>query len=215
MTKELLVIENLCKSFDRPILKNLSLKVHEGEYVSVTGPSGCGKSTLMNILGLMEPYDSGSYLYRDKAIVTEADRCRVRSGEIGFIFQAYHLLPTLTVEENIVLPSMYSKKTPRPLEPLMEELGIMSLRSKFPSQLSGGEKQRVAIARAIRMSPDLLLADEPTGNLDRKNRDIVLELLEKEHKKGSAILLITHDPEAALLAETRYRLEGGQLHEQS
>lgn len=212
--KTLLKIANLTKRYgSRTILDNLDFQLNEGEFASIVGASGAGKSTLMNIIGLLEEYNEGAYTFKEKKIVTELDKSLVRRNEIGYIFQAFHLLPTLTAKENIFLPFHYNHKKGADFEDLSERLQIQHLLDQFPDQLSGGEKQRVAIARALIIEPTLLLADEPTGNLDLKNRDIVLQILKEEHKKGKAVLLITHDPQAAQVAETRYRLDKGALHE--
>lgn len=209
----LLSIRNLVKSYNRKILNNLHLELEENDYLSIVGPSGSGKSTLMNIIGLLEPYDGGEYLFNNIKITTEKQRCQVRRESIGFIFQSFHLLPTLTVKENIFLPFQYNSKENLEYEKLVDRLKISHLSNQFPDELSGGERQRVAIARALITNPKLLLADEPTGNLDGVNRDQVLRILAEEHVKGKAIILITHDDEAAALATRQAELKEGKLYE--
>ncbi|PKK40453.1 ABC transporter ATP-binding protein [Clostridiaceae bacterium JG1575] len=209
----LLDLKGINKSYDRSILRGLNLTVGEGEYVSIIGTSGAGKSTLMNIIGLIEPFDNGTYRFRGQTIGTERKRCYVRQNEIGFIFQSFHLLPTLNVRENIYLPCQYSAKKPQSADRLMDRLQIKHLLHQFPDQLSGGERQRVAICRALLLQPSLLLADEPTGNLDSENRDRVLLIIDEEHQQGKAVIIITHDPIVAQRAQRQLILEGGQFRE--
>ncbi|UUM11384.1 ABC transporter ATP-binding protein [Proteiniclasticum sp. QWL-01] len=211
----LLEIKGLHKAYDRKILNGIDLSLRRGEYVSIVGASGAGKSTLMNIVGLLEPFDSGDYIYDGKKISSEKERSVIRKNEIGFIFQSFHLLPTMTTRENILLPCMYSTKVPLDLDQIAERLAISHLFHQYPDQLSGGERQRVAIARCLITDPRLLLADEPTGNLDPENRDRVLEILREEHRKGKSVILITHDLQAAAQSERTCLLREGKLHEVS
>ena len=211
----LLEIKGLHKAYDRKILNGIDLSLRRGEYVSIVGASGAGKSTLMNIVGLLEPFDSGDYIYDGKKISSEKERSVIRKNEIGFIFQSFHLLPTMTTRENILLPCMYSTKVPLDLDQIAERLAISHLFHQYPDQLSGGERQRVAIARCLITDPRLLLADEPTGNLDPENRDRVLEILREEHRKGKSVILITHDLQAAGQSERTCLLREGKLHEVS
>ena len=211
----LLEIKGLHKAYDRKILNGIDLSLRRGEYVSIVGASGAGKSTLMNIVGLLEPFDSGDYIYDGKKISSEKERSVIRKNEIGFIFQSFHLLPTMTTRENILLPCMYSTKVALDLDQIAERLAISHLFHQYPDQLSGGERQRVAIARCLITDPRLLLADEPTGNLDPENRDRVLEILREEHRKGKSVILITHDLQAAAQSERTCLLREGKLHEVS
>ncbi|MFB0957395.1 MAG: ABC transporter ATP-binding protein [Clostridiaceae bacterium] len=211
----LLEIKGLHKAYDRTILNGIDLSLRRGEYVSIVGASGAGKSTLMNIVGLLEPFDSGDYIYDGKKISSEKERSVIRKNEIGFIFQSFRLLPTMTTRENILLPCMYSTKVPLDLDQIAERLAISHLFHQYPDQLSGGERQRVAIARCLITDPRLLLADEPTGNLDPENRDRVLEILREEHRKGKSVILITHDLQAAAQSERTCLLREGKLHEVS
>ncbi len=206
-------ITHLQKSYTRPVLTDVNLQVTNGSYVTVVGKSGSGKSTLLNILGLVEGYDAGSYVFNGRLIRNDVDYARMRLENIGFIFQSYNLIPTLSCAENIRLPMLYNKRSAvQDFDELVELLDLSPLLCQRVTTLSGGEKQRVAIARALILDPSLILADEPTGNLDPKNRDLILQLLRREHEKGRGILLITHDMEVAQQGDTRLLLEGGMLH---
>ena len=175
-------------------LRNISLEVKEGEFVAIMGPSGCGKSTLLNIIGLLNNPTSGSYLLDGKNVSTlkESDRTLIRRGMIGFVFQSFNLIDELNVVENIELPLLYmgvsGKERRKRAENVMERVAISHRAKHFPSQLSGGQQQRTAIARAILPHPKLILADEPTGNLDSKNGKEVMELLSELHKEGTTIV---------------------------
>lgn len=210
-----IVLEGVKKQYDRPVLKNICLNVTNYSYVTIVGKSGSGKSTLMNILGLIENFDEGLYKFNDIVIKNDKDYSKLRSENIGFIFQSYNLIPTLTCRENIMLPMQYSNKKPSDLDEIIRSLNIVDLLDKRVVLLSGGEKQRVAIARALLLNPSLIIADEPTGNLDRVNTQIVLDLLESENKKGRAIIMITHDEAIAKRAKQVFRLENGVLNENS
>ena len=174
-------------------LRNISLQVKEGEFVAIMGPSGCGKSTLLNIIGLLNNPTSGSYLLDGKDVSTlkESERTLIRRGMIGFVFQSFNLIDELNVVENIELPLLYmgvsGKERRKRAEDVMERVAISHRAKHFPSQLSGGQQQRTAIARAILPHPKLILADEPTGNLDSKNGKEVMELLSELHKEGTTI----------------------------
>lgn len=206
-------IEHLSKSYTRPVLTDVNLDVTGDSYITIVGKSGSGKSTLMNILGLVEEYDGGSYTFNGVPIRNGTDYARLRLENIGFIFQAYNLIPTLTCKENILLPTLYNRRNAvQELDELVELLDIGPLLSQRVTTLSGGEKQRVAVARALILDPCLILADEPTGNLDPKNRDIIMQLLRHEHKKGRGVILITHDMEVAKAADEVYVLRDGSLH---
>lgn len=208
-----IVLESIQKSYDRLVLKNICLNVTNYSYITIVGKSGSGKSTLMNILGLIESFDKGLYKFNDVIIRNDRDYYKLRSENIGFIFQSYNLIPTLTCKENIMLPLHYSKKKSNDLDEIIQSLDIVDLLDKKVVLLSGGEKQRVAIARALLLNPSLIIADEPTGNLDSVNTQIVLDLLEKENKKGRAVIMITHDETIAKKAKKVYKLEKGVLSE--
>ena len=214
--KELNVqISHLQKSYTRPVLTDINLEVTNDSYVTIVGKSGSGKSTMLNILGLVEGYDSGEYHFNGTLIRNGIDYSRLRLENIGFIFQSYNLIPTLSCKENILLPTLYNRRNQvQSFDELVELLDLGPLLSQRVTTLSGGEKQRVAIARSLILDPCLILADEPTGNLDPKNRDIIMNLLRHEHDKGRGIILITHDMEIAGQADTIHLLEGGKLAEQ-
>ena len=214
--KELkLILSHIQKSYTRPVLTDVNLEVNNDSYVTVVGKSGSGKSTLLNILGMVEGYDGGEYILNGTKIRNYMDYARLRLENIGFIFQSYNLIPTLSCKENIMLPTMYNRRNKvQNFEELVELLDIGPLLSQRVATLSGGEKQRVAIARALILDPCLILADEPTGNLDPKNRDLIMGLLRREHEKGRGVILITHDMQIAQEAKTIYLLENGMLNRQ-
>jgi len=212
--KELNVqLRHIQKSYGRPVLTDINLDITNDSYITVVGKSGSGKSTLLNILGLVEGYDAGEFLWSGKRIRIGTDYSRLRLERIGFIFQSYNLIPTLSCKENILMPTLYNRRSKvQNFDELVALLDIGHLLDQRVTTLSGGEKQRVAIARALILDPCLILADEPTGNLDTQNRDIIFRLLQHEHEKGRGILIITHDTDIAARAETQYLLEGGILH---
>ena len=214
--KELkLTLSHIQKSYTRPVLTDVNLEVTNDSYVTVVGKSGSGKSTLLNILGMVEGYDGGEYVFNGTKIRNFMDYSRLRLENIGFIFQSYNLIPTLSCKENILLPTMYNRRNKvQSFEEMVELLDIGPLLSQRVATLSGGEKQRVAIARALILDPCLILADEPTGNLDPKNRDLIMGLLRREHEKGRGVILITHDMQIAQEAKTIYLLENGMLNRQ-
>lgn len=201
------------KSFSRPVLTDINLSIDNRSYISILGQSGCGKSTLMNILGLVEDRDKGEFTFNGTNIQRSKDYADLRRKSIGFIFQAYNLIPTLTCLENIRLPLLYHNSVADRSAEWVERLGIGNLLHQRVNTLSGGEKQRVAIARALILDPCLILADEPTGNLDEKNSEIIFGILDEEHRLGRGIVMITHDEKAAKRAKTVLRLQGGELHE--
>lgn len=213
MNKLNLNIEHLKKSFSYPVLRDINLHMTNSDYISIVGSSGAGKSTLMNIIGLIETYDEGKYEFNGTVIRSNKDYAKLRIENIGFIFQNYNLISQLSCKDNILLPAVYKRKKieDKELERLAELLNITKLLDQRVNVLSGGEKQRVAIARSLILDPCLLIADEPTGNLDEKNRKIICNLLEEENKKGRGIILITHDDEMAVSAKTMLRLEKGVL----
>lgn len=214
--KELdLKLEHIQKSYTRPVLTDVNLVVTNDSYVTIVGKSGSGKSTLLNILGMVEGYDGGEYLFNGTKIRNFMDYSRLRLENIGFIFQSYNLIPTLSCKENIMLPTMYNRRNAvQDFDELVELLDIGPLLSQKVTTLSGGEKQRVAIARALILDPCLILADEPTGNLDPKNRNLIMKLLRREHEKGRGIILITHDMEIAKESSETFLLENGVLKAQ-
>lgn len=198
-------------------LRNISLQVKEGEFVAIMGPSGCGKSTLLNIIGLLNNPTSGSYLLDDKDVSTlkESERTLIRRGMIGFVFQSFNLIDELNVVENIELPLLYmgvsGKERRKRAEDVMERVAISHRAKHFPSQLSGGQQQRTAIARAILPHPKLILADEPTGNLDSKNGKEVMELLSELHKEGITIVMVTHSLHDANYADRIINMFDGEI----
>jgi putative ABC transport system ATP-binding protein len=199
-------------------LRGLTLDVEAGEYVSVMGPSGSGKSTLMNIIGLLDRPNSGSYHLDgvDVTALTEEEQSRVRREKIGFVFQFFHLVPRLTAAENIELPLVLAGTQPSERGPLVEKLlhefHIAKRARHRPDQLSGGERQRVAIARAMIMKPAVLLADEPTGNLDQATGADVIHLLEQLNDRGVALVLVTHDAALGGRASRQIRMLDGEIH---
>ena len=215
--KELqLELRHLKKSYTRPVLTDVNLEVTNDSYVTIVGKSGSGKSTLLNILGLVEGYDAGEYILNGIRIRNGVDYARLRLENIGFIFQSYNLIPTLSCKENILLPLLYNKHNKvQDFDELVALLDLEPLLSQRVTTLSGGEKQRVAIARSLILDPCLILADEPTGNLDPKNTELIMNLLRREHEKGRGIILITHDMKVANSADTVYLLQDGMLHPQT
>ena len=211
--KELrLSLRHLQKSYARPVLRDINLDVTNDSYVTIVGRSGSGKSTMLNILGLVEGYDGGEYHFNGTLIRNGIDYAQLRLENIGFIFQSYNLIPTLSCKENILLPTLYNKRNVvQNFDELVALLDLEPLLSQRVTTLSGGEKQRVAIARSLILDPCLILADEPTGNLDPRNRDLIMNLLRREHEKGRGIILITHDMEVARSADTVYMLQDGAL----
>lgn len=196
-------------------LINVSLEVKQGEFVAIMGPSGCGKSTLLNILGLLDRPTDGQYFLdgKDMCALTEKERNVIRRGTLGFIFQSFNLIDELTVEENIELPLLYMKvpadERKRRITDALKRMAIEHRAKHFPSQLSGGQQQRTAIARAIVMQPKLILADEPTGNLDSKNGQEVMMLLRELHKEGTTIVMVTHSARDASYADRIVNLFDG------
>jgi putative ABC transport system ATP-binding protein len=200
-------------------LSNIHLEIKAGEYVAIAGPSGCGKSTLLAILGLLDSPSEGTYLLKGQPVegLTLAERARVRNREIGFIFQAFNLIGDLTVYQNVELPLTYrnmpvADRKKRAQEAL-ERVGMSHRMRHFPSQLSGGQQQRVAVARALAGSPSILLADEPTGNLDSTNGEAVMALLQELHRGGATICMVTHDVRYAKHADRSVHLLDGRVTE--
>src|SRR6187200_1502536 len=201
-------------------LDNINLDIHRGEYISIAGPSGCGKSTLLSILGLLDTPSDGSYVLNGRSVadLPLAERARVRNREIGFIFQSFNLIGDLTVYENVELPLTYrgmkSAERKERVMAALEKVGMAHRAKHLPSQLSGGQQQRVAVARAVAGSPSILLADEPTGNLDSKNGEAVMSLLKELHGEGATICMVTHDPRYARNAERSIHLFDGRVVEE-
>lgn len=201
-------------------LREVNLEVKEGEFVAIMGPSGCGKSTLLNILGLLDTPTEGTYILNGKDVskLTENERTDLRKGVIGFVFQSFNLIDELDVYENIELPLLYmgipSKQRKERVEAVMDRMAITHRKKHFPSQLSGGQQQRVAIARAVLPNPKIILADEPTGNLDSKNGKEVLDLLCDLHKRGTTIIMVTHSQHDASYADRIINLYDGQIVQQ-
>lgn len=198
-------------------LAGVDLEIKRGEYISISGPSGCGKSTLLSILGLLDSPSDGAYFLNNTPVqdISMAQRARVRNREIGFIFQAFNLIGDLTVYENVELPLTYrgmpaSERKKRVMESL-EKVGMAHRVKHYPSQLSGGQQQRVAVARALGGQPAILLADEPTGNLDSRNGEAVMDLLRNLHREGATICMVTHDPRYARYADRTIHLFDGKV----
>src|SRR5215211_7620961 len=198
-------------------LDNVNIEINKGEYVSIAGPSGCGKSTLLSILGLLDTPTHGQYMLNGKPAtsLTLNERARVRNREVGFIFQSFNLIGDLTVYENIELPLTYrgmpSAERRKRVTEALERVGMAHRAKHLPSQLSGGQQQRVAVARAVGGQPSILLADEPTGNLDSTNGEAVMELMRELHRAGATICMVTHDPRYAQHAERIVHLFDGQV----
>ena len=213
--ENLISLKHINKQFgDVFALKDINFNVRKGEWPSIMGPSGSGKTTLINILSLMDNATDGSYelLGQDVTQITSAEQIRLRREIIGMIFQQFHLIPYLTALENVMLAQYYHSAINA--DDAKEMLNLVGLSHRFdhlPSQLSGGEQQRVCIARALINAPQILLADEPTGNLDEKNEQIVLEIFEKIHAEGKTIVLITHNPELGKKGDTMITLSHGTL----
>ena len=198
-------------------LTNVNIEVSEGEFVAIMGPSGCGKSTLLNILGLLDNPTAGEYYLNGTEVsrYTEAQRTDLRKGVIGFVFQSFNLIDELNVYENVELPLLYmgipSAERKKRVEDALERMGMMHRVKHFPQQLSGGQQQRAAIARAVVANPKLILADEPTGNLDSKNGREVMELLKELHRDGTTIVMVTHSQHDADYADRIIHLFDGQV----
>lgn len=215
-------VKDLCKSFrtedvETIALDHVSFNIKQGEFVAIMGPSGCGKSTLLNILGLLDNPTSGDYLLDSQPVgqLRERDRTRVRKGQIGFVFQSFNLIDELNVEDNIAMPLTYlgvkASERRRRVEEVMKRMAIGHRAKHFPHQLSGGQQQRVAIARAVVFGPKLILADEPTGNLDSKNGLEVMRLLTELNQEGTTIVMVTHSERDAQMAHRIIRLFDGKI----
>jgi len=198
-------------------LSDIHLEICNGEFVSIAGPSGCGKSTLLSILGLLDSPTAGEYRINSSEVakLSLADRTRIRNREIGFVFQAFNLIGDLTVYENVELPltyrSMGAAERKTQAQEVLERVGMAHRMKHYPAQLSGGQQQRVAVARALVGKPSILLADEPTGNLDSKNSEAVMGLLQQLHGEGATICMVTHDPRYASIADRTVHLFDGKI----
>lgn len=216
--------ENITKTFrtediETIALNGVSLEVNDGEFVAIMGPSGCGKSTLLNIMGLLDEPTSGHYLLEEREVgsLKERERTRVRKGRIGFVFQNFNLIDDLDVAENVELPLTYlnlkAGERKERVRELLKRMGISHRAHHFPSQLSGGQQQRVAIARAVISQPKIILADEPTGNLDSKNGEEVMNLLMELNRQGTTIVMVTHNKHDASFAHRTINLFDGKIVE--
>jgi putative ABC transport system ATP-binding protein len=223
MNTTLIKLESIEKVFyteevETHALSNISLTINKGEYVSISGPSGCGKSTLLSLLGLLDTNTGGNYQLaeHDVSSISKTERARIRNKEIGFIFQSFNLISDLNVEENVDLPLTYrndlsKEKRQKMVRNALEKVNMSHRAKHFPSQLSGGQQQRIAVARAIAGSPSIILADEPTGNLDSENASAVMELLDVLHAEGATICMVTHDPRSAERADRNIDILDGQI----
>ncbi|MEJ2354712.1 MAG: ABC transporter ATP-binding protein [candidate division WOR-3 bacterium] len=222
MSKFLIEAKNIRKEYEMgegkvKAIKNISLRVKEGEFISIIGPSGSGKSTLLHIFGCLDLPTSGEYLYRGKEVSTYSDDqlSAFRNREIGFVFQFFYLLPRENVLENVKLPLLYRDTTERIRNDMamkaLEKVGMKQRKNHLPTELSGGERQRVAIARALVGEPNLILADEPTGNLDTKTGEAIISIFEELYKAGKTIIMITHEKELAEKAEKVVQIRDGEI----
>lgn len=216
-------LKGICKSYPRPseeplqVLHNVDLTINEGDYLAIVGPSGSGKSTLMNILGFLDHADSGEYLMDGDNVagLSSTELAKLRNQKIGFVFQQFHLLPRTNAIENVEIPLVYSNADnpeQRAIDAL-KSVGLGERMKHFPEELSGGQQQRVAIARALVTDPELILADEPTGNLDKASGEDLMDLLEKLNEDGRTIVVITHDENLAKRAKRTVRIDDGRLSE--
>jgi putative ABC transport system ATP-binding protein len=224
---ELLVrLEGVSKIFqadevETHALSDVHLEIRRGEFVSIAGPSGCGKSTLLSIVGLLDSPTEGGYAIHGTPIasLSISERSRIRNREIGFVFQAFNLIGDLTVFENVELPLTYRNmamsERRRRVQEVLDRVGMAHRMKHYPAQLSGGQQQRVAVARALGGQPSILLADEPTGNLDSKNSEAVMNLLKELHGEGATICMVTHDPRYAGMADRSIHLVDGRITEET
>ena len=220
--KALIHLEGIRKIFytdevETHALKDVHLEIQSGEYVAISGPSGCGKTTLLSILGLLDTPSDGDYTLAGEPVarLSAAERARIRNRQIGFIFQAFNLIGDLTVYENVELPLTYrglsASERKRRVTEALEKVGMTHRMKHYPAQLSGGQQQRVAVARAVAGDPLILLADEPTGNLDSVNGEAVMELLRELHRGGATICMVTHDPRYSAHADREIHLFDGRV----
>ena len=225
MSEPLIALAGIKKVFytdevETHALSDIQLEIRKGEYLAIAGPSGCGKTTLLSILGLLDSPTEGSYTLDGQPVsrLTASERARVRNRQIGFIFQAFNLIGDLTVYENVELPLTYrgmpAEERRKRVQAALERVGMSHRMKHFPAQLSGGQQQRVAVARAVAGDPAILLADEPTGNLDSTNGEAVMELLRELHQGGATICMVTHDARYARHAERSVHLFDGKVVEE-
>ncbi len=222
--KDVLKIEAVSKSYklgklEVPVLHDINLIINQGEFAAIMGPSGSGKSTLMNLIGCLDRPTSGKIIIgdRDTSLLSDIELARIRGKKIGFVFQTFNLISRLTAQKNVELPMIYQdapkgKRTKRASE-LLETLGLGDRASHKPAELSGGERQRVAIARALANEPEILLADEPTGNLDSRTGHEIMQIFNKLHSEGRTILMVTHDQELAQNCDRIIRLKDGRIED--
>jgi putative ABC transport system ATP-binding protein len=226
MPESMIYLDGVTKVFvtddvETHALAGIHLDIKKGEYLSIAGPSGCGKSTLLAILGLLDSPSDGTYILNGKPVqgLKLSERARIRNREIGFIFQAFNLIGDLTVYENVELPLTYrgmpGAERKKRVHEALERVGMSHRVKHYPSQLSGGQQQRVAVARALGGDPAILLADEPTGNLDSANGEAVMDLLRELHRGGATICMVTHDPRYARYADRNIHLFDGRVVEES
>ena len=221
----LLELVDICKEYQQgkepvPVLKNINLTVEQGDYIAIMGPSGSGKTTLMNIIGCLDVQTSGTYLLKGQDLknMTDDQLAEVRNRHIGFVFQNFHLLPKLNARDNVALPLLYAdvplKERRQRAEEALKAVGLEERMDFFPNQLSGGQCQRIAIARAMVGKPELLLADEPTGALDTKAGNQIMEIFRRLSGEGMTIIMITHEPSIAACADKTFRILDGELRTQ-
>jgi len=220
MPKSIIKLENISKSFlldtyENKVLKNIDIEIFEGEFISIIGPSGSGKSTLMNIIGCLDRPTMGTYLLDGIDVLSKKDKdlANIRSKKIGFVFQSFNLIPRLSLLANVETPMIYarSKNRKKKATEILNKVGLNHRLNYKPNQVSGGETQRAAIARALINDPKIILADEPTGNLDSKNGAEVLKIFKELNEKGVTIILVTHDPNIAKMAQRTIRLMDGEV----
>ncbi len=222
MKKTIIKISDIKRSFllgteEIQVLKGINLEIEKGDYVALMGPSGSGKSTLMNILGCLDTPTSGTYILNDKDVskLTDNQLAEIRNKEIGFVFQTFNLLPRTTAIDNVALPMIYAGKSKNErtqrAEKVLSQVGLQDRMDHHPNQLSGGQRQRVAVARALVNNPSIILADEPTGNLDTKTSIEIMALFDQIHKKGNTIILVTHEEDIAAHAHRIIRLRDGVI----
>ena len=225
MSTPLIKITNLARvyktdAYETHAVAGIDLEIHRGEYVTIEGPSGCGKSTLLTLLGLLDEPTSGDYRLADVPVgeIDAEERARLRNREIGFVFQSFNLIPEMTVAENVALPLLYGaglrgEEQRKTVAEALERVGMTERAHHRPAQLSGGQQQRAAVARALVSKPSLILADEPTGNLDQSNGDRLMDLFDELHRAGATLITVTHNPQYASRAKRRLHMLDGRLQQ--
>jgi len=215
-------LTNIIKNYftdevETKVLHGINLSIKKGEFIAITGPSGSGKSTLLNLIGLLDTATTGTYILNDHDVtkLTEDEQARIRNKEIGFVFQSFNLLKRISVLQNVILPAVYSGMSPKLREErainLLTQVGLAEQSHKKPNQLSGGQQQRVAIARALMNNPSIILADEPTGNLDTKSGDEIMAILKDLNKQGNTIIMITHEQDIANQTKRTVNIKDGKI----